>query len=421
MQYSPWVGNEAWEKEDPKLKEASEQPFFMPHTGNLAQKIAVHPPGIIIVRGPRQTGKSTFLREYARRCLRDGIHPENVVLFDVEGMDEYHRLLASLSDFLKTNDDYKIILLDELTCCGQWWKALKILADRGELRSALIVGTGSSSNDLRAGADRLPGRRGKRYPVDYELLPLRYADAAQRLSLDEFFLTGGMPWAINEYLRLGEIPAHVYELSAAWIQSAMQRRGHSIHHLKALLNALAAHTATPASVQKLSRDCGIGSNRTAETYLSVLQDLYAAIPLYWKDAVRRVPAPRKNRKFYAFDPFLYHVFAGYGRGWDAAWLTAKDALRDPATVGRIAETCVAAELRHRYDEEDMGYWLGKREIDFITPQIIEVKYQNRVSIAEFAWVEKVLPPGTRLRVVTRQSRSLSERVECIELERWLLE
>ncbi|MBD3316230.1 MAG: AAA family ATPase [Chitinivibrionales bacterium] len=420
MRYQPWVSDQDWESKDPKLREYHAQPAVLRHTSALCEKIALHPEGILIVRGPRQVGKSTFLREFASKCLNESIRAENIVLFDVERFSTYHELRAVIELFLEETAGYRIVLLDELTSADEWWRALKVLSDTGALADVLVIGTGSSADDLRQGADRLPGRRGRRYPVDFELLPVRFADVHSHLTVKEFLLTGGMPWAVNEYLRLGEIPSHVYALYAGWIQSAAQRRGHLVHSLPSLLNGIVRHLSTPVSVQKLSRDCGIGSNRTAESYLALLQDNYALIPSYWTDTTTGAISPRKNRKFYPFDPLLYHLFAEFGKGWDFAYTTSLMRTADQSKKGPLIECVVAAEIRHRITTDHLGYWQGRKEIDFLKPGCIEVKYQNTVSIAEFEWASKVLPPNTVLQVITKQTNARADRIELIDLERWLL-
>jgi len=61
MVYQNWINNSEWEQSDPKLKYLYKEPLQLPHTLRLAEAIPLQPSGIIIVRGPRQTGKSTFL------------------------------------------------------------------------------------------------------------------------------------------------------------------------------------------------------------------------------------------------------------------------------------------------------------------------------------------------------------------------
>ncbi|OGK05520.1 MAG: hypothetical protein A2519_05375 [Candidatus Raymondbacteria bacterium RIFOXYD12_FULL_49_13] len=283
-----------------------------------------------------------------------------------------------------------------------------------------MVCTGSSAPDLQEGADLLPGRRGRRHPVDLELLPVRFRDVRGKLSLEEFMLTGGMPWAIEEYLRLKIIPSHVYQLYASWIEGAFLKNKHAATHLPHLLNYLAYHISTPFSVQKLSRDCGIGANNTAETYLTLLERIYSVLPCMWTDIHTRRPAARKNRKFYPFDPFIFHLMSSYGKGWENTFAAAKNMIQSPGEIGPLAEALAAAELRHR-STASLYYWMGRKEIDFVADSFIEVKYQSRVSTAEFEWARKILPGHAQLTVLTRNDHAIDGIIRLVPLEEWLQE
>ncbi len=419
MRYQPWLRSPDWEKRDFKLAEAQGQPLYLPHTQQLVKALDPRPPGIVLLRGPRQIGKSTFLRQFAARCLNQGIAPENIVLFDAERFTDRHHLLGEMEAFIEEQSGYTVLLIDEITALDEWWLALKVLADSGKASNSLLLGTGSSAVDLHAGADRLPGRRGRRHPVDFELLPIPYSMVKDRLRFEEFLLTGGFPWSINEYLRLKAIPSHVFEIHAAAIQGAFQKENHRGHLLNHILPYLAEHQGTPTSVLKLSRDCGVGSNRTAEEYLALLEQIFMVVSCYWTDPHGGPPAPRKNRKFYALDPFLFHLFSDFGKGWEFSFAAAQNRTQDPAIVGRMVEGIVATELRRQNKGPRLSYWLGAREIDFVGDSLIEVKYRNHVSVEEFDWAEKVIPVGKELLVLTRKDSAVKGRVRLMPLDKWI--
>jgi uncharacterized protein len=418
MRYQPWLAGPGWAGADPKLSEFACQPVRLPHTRRLADTITVQPPGIVVVRGPRQVGKSTFLREFAQKCLAEGVAPLSLALYNAEEFENRHALAGELEAFLKEAPDFSVILLDEAASLEKWWLGIKTLADKGALRKTLLVCTGSSAQDLREGADLLPGRRGRRHPVDFELLPPGFGDLGGRLSLDEYLLTGGLPWSVNEYLRVKAVPAHVCQVYGAWIEGAFFKKHLQPGSLPGLLHYLAARVCSPFSVQKLSRDCGIGANATAESYLELLELNYVLLPCTWADLHSGAPASRKNRKFYPADPFLFHILHGFGRGWEGSWTAARARLADPAAAGQMAEAAVAAELRRR-SGKPLTYWAGKKELDFLGDPLIEVKYQAHVSTAEFSWAHKLLTGRERLLVITRNNNARDGRVELVTLERWL--
>lgn len=421
MLYQPWCTTTDWEKRDPALNHLEAQPAVFGHTLALARDIAVHPAGIVVVRGPRQVGKSTFLSQFCRRTLGEGVAPDRLALLDAEAYDDRHELEFDIEQFLAREDGYRVLCIDEVTSVPNWWKSVKVLADRGLFRNALAVLTGSSADDLDAGADRLPGRRGARYPLNYFLSPVPFRQLRDHISLNDYFLTGGMPWAVNGLLREGQIPPYVFELYGAWLQGAFTRNGHNVANLDALLAYLAQRVGTPLSVTSLSRDCGLGSNHTGEAYLQVLERNYALLTSRWAQPGSRASAPRKNRKFYPADPFLFHLFSQAGHGWHKAFLRAQELLADPTVAAGVAECMVASECRTTPGMMPLRHFLGRREIDFCGQECIEVKYQNTVRPAEFLWVEKLLPPSMRLTVVTKCDSGGTGRIRLVPLGEWLCE
>jgi predicted AAA+ superfamily ATPase len=421
MKIQPWVGNPRWLESDPKLVELHSAPVQFPHTSRLAAQIAIKPAGIVLLRGPRQVGKSTLLRQFAQLCIQDGVEPESVVLFDVEQFEDRHQLAGEIKVFRSSREGYCVVLLDEFTAIEKWWLALKTLADAGVLGDTLVLGTGSSSYDIADGADLMPGRRGKRYPVDFELLPLSYRDVADKVALDDYFLTGGFPHALNEFTSKGIIPAWVYDLYSSWIAGLFIKRSRSVQHLTQLLSYLGRHAGSTMSVQKLARECGIGSNHTAEDYLEIMERGYALLTAHWSAPDGGMVSVRKNRKFYPADPFLFHLFSHAWTGWETAFGSARDRTKNPEVCGALVETIVAAEIRRQADSGKLRYWSGKKEIDFVGDTLVEVKYRNVVRADDYAWVEPMLRPGQRFVVVTKDTNAIRGAIELVALRRWLTE
>jgi len=421
MLYQPWANNDNWETSDSKMVELASAEIQFSHTNRLVESIDISPSGIILLRGPRQIGKSTLLRQFVKKCLKNGILAQSIVLFDVEQFEDRFQLAGEIKAFVDSSIGYSIVLLDEFTSIDKWWLALKTLADSGVLANTLVLGTGSSSFDLAEGADLMPGRRGERYPVDYELLPLSYKDVAKTLSLEEYFLTGGFPRTINQYLKLGLIPPYVYDLYGSWITGLFIKRHKAVYSIPHLLHYLSKHTSSSMSVQRLTRECGIGSNHTAEAYLEILERGYALLTANWSNPDGKGISLRKNRKFYPFDPFLYHIFKNYSKGWNSAFAASKENINDVEQRSVLVELIIASEIRKRTGHERLTYWVGKKEIDFITDTLIEVKYRNRVSLTDFKWVEPMLSDGRKLTVITKDINAHDGAIELVDIHRWLTE
>ncbi len=419
MRHQPWLLSENWETAEPKLVEIHNQKTELVHTQNLVKEIPINPAGIIVIRGPRQVGKSTFLLEFAKKCLYEGIPGNRIVLYHAERFQNRFAFEAELEKFINESHDYSIILTDELPVIDKWWLAVKSLADRGLLSNSLFICTGSSSADIVEGLDLLPGRRGRRHPVDFKLLPVRYCDVKSILTIEEFCVTGGWPWSINEYLKQGIIPEHVYQIYSSWIQGAFYKQRQASQTLPFVLHGIVKHVGTPFSVQKFSRDTGLTSNVVGEKYLELLQRIFALSCCYWSEPAKSVSVPRKNRKFYPADPFLYHLFSDYDLGFDESFSDARKRLADPVIMGALVETLVASDLLHDNRPSSLQYWMGRKELDFVSPEIVEVKYQNHVTIMEFDWLDKILPKDTTVTVITKNDSAVKGRIRLMPLSDWL--
>ncbi|MBD3392656.1 MAG: hypothetical protein GF410_11610 [Chitinivibrionales bacterium] len=148
---------------------------------------------------------------------------------------------------------------------------------------------------------------------------------------------------------------------------------------------------------------------------------YVLLSARWSEPGSGVDAPRKNRKFYPIDPFLFHIFHDFGRSPDMTFVKSQERCKDPVLMSALVEVLVASELRHDPAMHPLRYFLGKKEIDFVGAEAVEVKYRTAVDLNEFFWVSKVLPPSMKFTVITRQTHSVSGRLRAIPLKEWLLE
>lgn len=414
MIYQPWSREDRWAEQDPKLKQLKENPLRLPHLDNVLDAIDIDE-GLFSILGPRQVGKSTLLRLVAQKSLKV-LPPGGVVLVEGDEIESWRELKSVLSDFIVTQPlDKKrgCILIDEITGIPEWHRAIKSLADNGQFSGMLVVYTGSSVASLKEGGELFPGRRGRHSKTDFEIYPATYSQLSKHLSLEEYFITGGFPWAINEYLRLGVLPEYVGEIYWSWIKGEFLKRGKSDVLLKHMVQTMTKRVHTGFSHNTMAKEMGITSNDTARQYLELLNNCFATSEVFWMDPVKNLISPRKNRKHYPIDPLLFHLFY---RGGSLTGLYPKQSL-PPELCGPLAECIVCQELKRKGQE--LGYWLGKREVDFV-PSFIEVKYQTNVTPWEFAWFEKHFPPKYSLTVLTKSDRFHSGRVKGIPLKEWLL-
>lgn len=365
-------------------------------------------PGVLLVRGARQYGKSTWLEQQLRATV-ERFGPASAYYLNgdtIPDVDALENAIEDLVPLFAVDAAVRRIFIDEITAVDRWELAIKRLVDAGSLRDVLVVTTGSKATDLRRGSERLPGRKGRLDRTTYLFTPIPYAefvrvcgDALGDDVLVAYLLSGGCPVACAEIASNGRLPEHVPALIRDWIYGECVASGRNRASLISVMRALFLRGGTPIGQTRLAREAGLANNTVAAGYVELLADLMTVgLQRAW-DPARNVSLPRKRAKY----PFTNTLAAVT---WDDARLRCVADFHDlPAHVqGRWLEWLVAQEVWRRAairgDEipENLHYWQGGRhEIDFVLgPDLfVEVK-RGRTSPLEFGWFPRTFPHGKLL-------------------------
>ena len=112
-----WWRDPAWRASDPHLMLLKAQPLRL--GAAFVTGLDLRDPGIHILRGPRQVGKSTDLKLLVERALEAGFPPRSIVYLALDLLED-----QSLSEFaasvprargLAGEESGGLILLDEVT------------------------------------------------------------------------------------------------------------------------------------------------------------------------------------------------------------------------------------------------------------------------------------------------------------------
>ena len=388
-------------------------------------------PGILLIRGARQYGKSTWLEGRLRDTVsRHG--PGSAYYLNGDEIRDTKNLvqaIRSLAPLFRPGARVHRLFIDEITAVPEWERGLKQLVDAGELRGVLVVTTGSKAHDLRQGAERLPGRKGKLGRTVYLFTPVSYTEFKRVCgselgdrTLAAYMLSGGSPVALAQLALQRRLPEFVVEMTRDWVYGECAASGRSRHSLLAVLEYLTRHGASPLSQAKLARESGLANNTVAAGYLDLLADLLCLATSYSWDSSRKVQLARRPAKH----PFINSLAAV---AWHPANLRHVDDMMNlpPALEGCFQEWLVAQEIWRRRAKkgselpEVLSFWQSKEhEIDFVLDdsEFLEVK-SGASSPLEFAWFAKVFPKG-RLRVINR-NRFEAARIAGMTLEDFLLE
>ena len=241
---------------------------------------------IVLVSGPRQSGKTTLARM---------LHPDHqYVNHDLAE----HRLLLREKSWDRRK---ALIVLDELHKMTDWKAWLKGVYDVEGLPPALLV-TGSARLDaFRRTGDSLAGRyfHFRLHPIDLKEA-LRHTDLSRDEVFDrlmrvggfpEPFLRGSRPW-YNRWKR-----THVDAILKDDLLTLSAVR--DVQSIETLIELLRSRVGSPVSANSLARDLQKTRN-TVRHWLGLLEDLYVIfrVPPYHRNVAR---ALLKEPKYYFHD------------------------------------------------------------------------------------------------------------------------
>lgn len=364
-----------WEDEDIHLQRIKSMPFqrsfpFIPQN-----------PGLYIIRGPRQIGKSSWLKS----VLSTYAKTDKCFYLSCENIQD-HRELAEI---LKSVRDRKVVLLDEISFVKDWDRAIKHEVDSGH--SHILMLTGSHAHDLKKGSDQMPGRFGG--GGEFLLLPMSFdefyearlqagwATGDRVRELEIFFNVGGFPLAVAEAGELGKTPVKAMETYWKWLRGDLLKLGKQEGYLTEIMIQLATCLTTPLSFQTLGKKTSIGSHSTVQDYVSVLESCFALKTLHAIDLDHGSFRFKKDRKFYFTDPLIYRI---------AQKLSGKKPAEDQ--LAKVAEMVAHEELSRQFPR--FGYFSSKQgEVDFILPQewAVEVKWSEAAVNLSRAYLNLTIP------------------------------
>ena len=320
-----------------------------------------HP--VVGLVGPRQCGKTTLARLYARHYARGGARVRAVTHFDLEdpadlALLEHPKLaLEGLSG---------LVVIDEVQLRPELFAILRVLVDSAPRRRFLVLGSASPAL-LRQGSESLAGRL-----AFIELPPFT---AAEVTGLDRLWLRGGYP---RSYLARTDTES--LDWRRAYISTFVERDARQLGfdippmQLRRLWQMLAHYHGQTLNSSELGRSLQV-SHPTIRRHVDVLAGAYMIRelrPWYENIQKRQVKAP----KLYVRDSGLLHTLLGC----DAR----ADLLRHPK-LGASWEGFALETVVRLFDAapDETYFWAtqGNAELDLLVMQRgqrhgFEIKYTD---------------------------------------------
>lgn len=400
---------------------------------------------VYTLRGSRQVGKTTTLKLLVKKLLAES-PKESIFYFTCNNVDNYQDLIAILRVYFDWQDNSrrKYIFVDEITFVKNWTRAIKHLADLGRLKNCTMILTGSNAHDLKYEVERMPGRRGRDPELDKILFPVSFEEyvglvnpqipekfsniqAARkhypfyqkqlRECLEAFLLTGGFIQAINSFAADKKIGIDIYQQYLSWVLGDLARLGKKEFYSRQIFDRVIQSVTSNIGFDTIAQKTSIDSHQTVGDYLDVMASSFILKILYQIDISKKLAAPRKTKKIYFQDLFLFWVFLGYTLGLSDYFAASKKRLADKHFRSKLIENLIMTSLMRLENSVNWSNLIfffrtvNQVEIDFAVRKQenrllpIEVKYQNEVSPKDFRKLNKL---NEREGVIISQSDFWSE-------------
>jgi uncharacterized protein len=324
---------------------------------------------VIAVTGPRQSGKTTLLKntfsDYQYVSLEDP-DTRNFAQTDPKG-------------FLKLYAER--VIFDEVQRVPHLLSYIQTIVDASGQMGQFILSGSQNFQLLQSITQSLAGRVAlfKLLPLDFteltpnNLLPNAYPDA---------LLRGFYPALFDR-----KIPSTVFY--ANYLQTYVERDAAELVNIKdlrqfrAFLGLCAARVGQLLNVASLGNECNI-SQHTAKSWLSILESSYILfqLPPYYQNFSKRIV---KSTKLYFYDTGLLCHLLG---------IRETSAFINTPLKGNLFENLIVAEGQkqnhHQYLHKDFYFWRDSNgnEVDMLVPNaatldIFEIKASQTIMSEQF--------------------------------------
>jgi len=401
---------------DPQLRWLGRQTYV--HRSSLLQQLPRKTPGIYILGGGRQIGKTTLLKQWMSQLIDEGVPPRRINFILGELIDDHHALLSAMKNCISGETDHLFyLLIDEITFIHNWDKAIKYAADSGQLENVILLVTGSDLSLIREARMRFPGRRGKASVTDFHLHPLSFREYVLLIddknfsaeaslnstnpprnlidalysAFQHYLIHGGYLTAINEYADNDHISESTLNTYSDWIRGDMQKRGKQEIYLREILSAIIQRYNSQITWNNLARDLSIDHPKTVSDYVSLLASMDA---LYIQSALledKLTASPKKAKKLVFLDSFIFHAVKSWlyptSNPYKEQILTC---VNDPILSAGMVEACVVSHYQRFYPTY---YIKAKGEVDVVYIKDgkiwpVEVKWRNQLRPKDLKQIRK---------------------------------
>lgn len=312
-----------------------------------------------------------------------------------------------MQQYLQATKQPTLILLDEVNYIPDWDRAIKYLADSGFLAQTSLILSGSNSLIIQEAMKRFPGRRGKAAQINFHYYPLNFHEfvqlrsKAQKHSISELYQhfsvylkTGGYLTAINELENELEkdkkISWATLNTYREWIFGDFLSYRKSERSLHEIIESILIRYGTQITWNALAKELSIDHHKTVAEYCELLVHMDAAFIQSALEEHTLRAAPKKARKIYFSDPFIFHALSSFVWGSEKPWEENIKTVEEKPYLSNLIEGIVVNHCRRFFPTY---YIKAQQEIDLavvIETKIypIEVKWTNQLRGHDFQQLKK---------------------------------
>jgi uncharacterized protein len=248
----------------------------------------------IILHGPRQTGKTTLLKEIT------ALQQEGVLWLDADEPFARTRLTGvNIADLKVMMAGYKILVIDEAQQIKNIGTTLKLITDH--LPEIQLLVSGSSSLELAEEvSEPLTGRKFEffLYPVSYEEMVDHHGWLEEKRFFEQRLILGSYPEVVSNIETMKET---LGQLAGSYLYKDIfkYRDLRRPELLETLLQSLALQLGSQVSYHELGQIIGSDSE-TVQRYIELLEKTFVIFRL--KSFSRNLRNElKKSRKIYFYD------------------------------------------------------------------------------------------------------------------------
>ncbi len=249
---------------------------------------------VIIILGPRQSGKTTLLQQKVHEMNK------NVLWWNGDESDVRQFLANPTSTALKSLiGNHNFLVIDEGQRIENIGLCIKLIHDN--IKGVKVIASGSSAFELANKINEpLTGRKWEffLYPISYSEMSDHHGERNERRLLEQRMIYGYYPEVVtnpgNERMILKQISdSYLYKDLLTWENIKKPDR------LELLVQALAFQVGSQVSYHELSQTTGL-DKETVERYMLLLEKAFIIfrLPSFSRNLRNEL---KKSRKIYFFD------------------------------------------------------------------------------------------------------------------------